>query len=285
VCAVVGYPATARGSYPRIVTPDWAAAESLLAVGVIPVAVADTPVYREWLPEIPLPSEVLDLGSRAEPNLELIASLRPDRILMSNWQANLIGQFEQIAPTETIAIIDPPASPLKGARLALRQVAQPIGRASDVARYLGNFDNALKAYAQTPRNSDNDGVVIGVLHENGRQLYAYGEGSWVHEILFHLGLRNALKAPTTRFGNALIDLAQLAASPDAHLLYIDQGDRTRRAERALHQSTLWQNLPMVRAGRVHRIPAFYALGGVPSVWRAARIISTTLLDVAGPAND
>ncbi|MET0313215.1 MAG: ABC transporter substrate-binding protein [Hansschlegelia sp.] len=267
-------PAFASAPAGGIVAVDWAAAESLLALGVAPRAVADVSVYREWLPEIALPPEVLDLGSRADPNFELVASLRPDRILISNWQANLKEQFERIAPTETIAIIAPPSSPLRNAAQALLQVARPLGRSGEAERYLAAFEDALGGLAA--RRSSGRAVIVAILHENGRQLYAYGEGSWVHDVLVRLGIRNALKARTSRFGNALINLAQLADYSEARLLYLDQGERTRRAEEALSRSTLWGRLPIVIRDDVRSIPAFYALGGLPSAWRCARLIANAL---------
>jgi iron complex transport system substrate-binding protein len=269
---------------PRIAAPDWAAAESLLAVGVPPLAVADVDVYREWLPEISLPAGVVDLGSRAEPNLELLAALRPDRILISNWQRSLIDRFERIAPTQVLSIVAPPASPLDNAGAALAAVAAPLGKAEDARRYRTAFAATLAAGAAGLSDRKGMPVIVGVLHENGRQLYAYGPGSWVHEILLRLGLRNGLAVPTSRFGNALIAVAQLAATPEATLLYLDQGSRTRRAESALRDNTLWRGLPLVRAGRVRAIPAFYALGGLPSAWRCARLIRDAVAEAPRSAD-
>ena len=261
----------------RIVATDWAAAESLLAVGIVPLAVADTEVYRQWLPALPLPDAVLDLGSRAEPNLELTAWLHPDNILISNWQTSLAGQFQRIAPTRKVTIIDPPSSPLANARLALRQIGDLVARESQAEKYLSAFEDALSASADDLRSQEEKNIIVGVLHENGRQIYAYGTGSWVDEVMVRLGLRNALTVPTSRFGNALVDLARLAGSPAAHLLYLDQGVRTRRAEYILGRSTLWGNLPIVKEGRVRPIPVFYPLGGIPSALRCAKVLTTALI--------
>ncbi|HVI27875.1 ABC transporter substrate-binding protein [Hansschlegelia sp.] len=266
-----------------VAAPDWAAAESLLAMGVAPLAVTDTAVYREWLPEPSLPLETLDLGSRAEPNLEVLAQARPQRIFISNWQISLKPQFERIAPTQVVTLIDPPSSPLANACEAMRSIARSIGRRESADRYLAAFREALTSFAAQLRGRRPEPVLVGVLHENGRQIYLYGEGSWVHEILLRLGLRNALRARPSRFGNALVDLAELAETPDARLLYLDQGERTRRAERALARSTLWRSLPIARPGRIRTIAPFYALGGAPSAWRCARLISAAVL--SGPAQD
>jgi iron complex transport system substrate-binding protein len=261
----------------RIAATDWAAAESLLAIGVAPLAVPDTAVYRQWLREIPLPPGVVDLGSRAEPNLELLASLAPDRILVSNWQRNLVELFGRIAPTETITIIGGHSDAYDNARAALVQMACLVNRPGAATAYLGAFDQALASFKRALEGRNLPPVYVAVLHENGDQLFAYGRGSWVDDVIRHLGLCNGLRQPTSAFGNALIGLAELAGTPEALLLYLDQGERTRQAERSLATSTLWRSLPMVRAGRVHRIAPFYALGGVPSVWRCARLITSALI--------
>jgi iron complex transport system substrate-binding protein len=261
----------------RIAVTDWAAAESLLAIGDAPLALPDIAVYRQWLCEIPLPPGVVDLGSRAEPNLELLASLGPERILVSNWQRNLIALFRRIAPTETVTIIDGRNDPYDNARAALVQIAGLANRPAAAQAYLGPFEQALASFARALEGRNLPPVYVAVLHENGTQLFAYGRGSWVDEVIRRLGLRNALRQPTSAFGNALIGLAELAGTPEALLLYLDQGERTRQAERSLATSTVWRNLPMVRAGRVHPIAPFYALGGVPSVWRCARLITSALI--------
>jgi len=268
----------------RLAAVDWAAAESLLAVGVVPLAVSETSVFRQWLPECVLPESVVDLGSRNEPNLELLAALKPDRIFLSNWQRSLSASFQRIAPTEIVTIIDARREAYQNARMALAQIAERAGNAGAAEIYLDAFDRALKTYTRQLEPHAGSPLYIGVLHESGSQIFVYGNGSWVGDILNQLGLRNALKRPTSAFGNAFIDIAYLAETPGARLFYLDQGERTRRAERRLRSSTLWRNLPMTRAGRVHRIPAFYPLGGMPSVWRFARLLTQALVQASEGAH-
>jgi ABC-type Fe3+-hydroxamate transport system substrate-binding protein len=262
-----------------IATLDWAAAECLLALGAVPIAVPDTAVYRQWMQTIALPESVADLGSRAEPNLELLSTLRPGRILISNWQTSLAGQFERIAPVSTVTIIDPPASPLANARKALVDIGRMLSAGERASQWLAGFDRAQQAAAASLVLLKKRDVIVGVLHENGRQIYAYGPGSWVHEILLLLGLNNALRAPASRFGNALIDIAALTEMPQARLLYLDQGERTRRAEAALAQSSVWSRIPMVVGGRVQSIPVFYPLGGLPSARRFVEILTQAVLAI------
>ncbi|MDM9624658.1 ABC transporter substrate-binding protein [Rhizobium sp. S152] len=263
---------------PRLVAIDWAAADTLLALDIVPLAVSDVETYRQWLPD-DAPKEMLDLGSRAEPNMELIAALGPDAIFISNWQSNLAEQLRRVAPTHAVMIIAPGSDPLQNSQTELFTLAKLYGREKRAHELVAGFDASLSRRSSQISAIGMPPVFVGVLHENGSQLFLYGEGSWVHSLLRQMGLRNALSSPTSAFGNALVDLAELAASPDAILLHLDQGDRTRRAERLLGRSTLWRNLPMVRAGNVHAIAPFYPLGGMLSVERAAGVIADAVLDI------
>ena len=76
-------------SAPRIVTLDWTIAETLMGMGVAPQAVAQLSAYHDWVAEPALPDTVVDLGLRTQPNLELLADLQPDLILISPMFSNL----------------------------------------------------------------------------------------------------------------------------------------------------------------------------------------------------
>ncbi|MCS0496907.1 ABC transporter substrate-binding protein [Ancylobacter sp. MQZ15Z-1] len=274
LCAPAGN--AAANAAPRPAAVDWAAAECLLALRVAPIAIADIATYRQWLPEFQPPLNVRDLGARTEPNLELLAELVPDRIFISNWQGGLAALLQRIAPVEVVTIIDARTDAMDNAREAFTRIASATGQQEAASSCLSAFDAALAEGRGALARVASRPVYVGVLHENGTQLFLYGKGSWVHSLMLRLGLRNALTTPTSAFGNALVDIAELAAVPDAVLLYLDQGARTRRAERELRASTLWQGLPMVKEGRARTIPAFYALGGVPSIWRTMRLLVAAL---------
>ena len=84
-----------------MVALEWLYAEDVLALGVQPVGIADIEGMKQWV-NIPVEigSDVTDVGTRQEPNLELIASLKPDLIigLKSNLEAGF-ETYNSIAPT------------------------------------------------------------------------------------------------------------------------------------------------------------------------------------------
>lgn len=266
-------PALAAPPAPRLVCTDWAAAESLAWVGHPPIAVPELAVYRNWLPDPPLPAATADLGARTEPNFEVLSALAPDGIFASSWQATALPQFERIAPTRLVRIFNAESQPYLNIRTLLLQVADVCG-AQDVARRrLQSFDDDIQALRMGLGRRAGSAVYVVVLHESGTQAYVYGAGSWVQSVIEALGLRNAWRQHTNFYGNILTGIANLAADPDASILYVNQGPRTQRAEAVLKNSTLWNHLPAVRAGRVVATDSFFALGGLPSALRCARLIA------------
>jgi ferric hydroxamate transport system substrate-binding protein len=85
----------------RVVALEWTYIEDLLALGVQPVGVADIAGYEAWV-QIPveLGDDVVDVGTRQAPNLETLAALQPDLILVPAFRAaETYEQLAAIAPT------------------------------------------------------------------------------------------------------------------------------------------------------------------------------------------
>ena len=76
----------------RIVALEWLPAELLLALGVTPYGVADIPNYNLWVNEPALPSSVIDVGLRTEPNLELLTQMKPSFIVWSAGYGRALPQ-------------------------------------------------------------------------------------------------------------------------------------------------------------------------------------------------
>src|SRR5690554_7674114 len=72
------------GDYPRVATVDWTLVETLMSLGVVPVAAAQIKDYQAWVAEPALPESVVDIGLRGQPNRELAASDRKSTRLNSS---------------------------------------------------------------------------------------------------------------------------------------------------------------------------------------------------------
>ena len=62
----------------KVVALDWALTETVLSLGVELEGIADAKGYQQWVVKPELNSNVTDVGSRREPNLELLTELKPD---------------------------------------------------------------------------------------------------------------------------------------------------------------------------------------------------------------
>ncbi len=115
----------------RVVAIEWTYIEDLLALGVQPVGVADIEGYNTYV-QIPitLDESVADVGSRAEPNLEVIASLNPDLILTVDFRAaQNYEALSAIAPTIVFAAFP--------ADVTVSQYDEMINSLTTIARVMG----------------------------------------------------------------------------------------------------------------------------------------------------
>ncbi len=82
----------------RVVALNWDVLEQVLALEIKPIAAPNLAGYRQWVVNPYAPETIEDIGTRAEPNLEKIASLNPDVIIAASPQQDLIPLLKQIAP-------------------------------------------------------------------------------------------------------------------------------------------------------------------------------------------
>ena len=68
----------------RVVTPNWAMASTLTAMGFPPLAMGDKRIYPLWMSDPVQPPSVVDLGERYRPNRELLAQL-PLSLVFDNF--------------------------------------------------------------------------------------------------------------------------------------------------------------------------------------------------------
>ncbi|KUL94885.1 hypothetical protein DK26_16670 [Bosea sp. WAO] len=255
----------------RIAALDWSGAEALLALGVAPVAVADSAGYRRQFAHAPLPSSAADLGGRWQPNLELLASLKPDLLIVSSERGPDEALELRIAPRLAMSLHGTGLSPLAAAEAALRRVASAVRREAAAEAVIVEAARVFDGIAKSLAASIRPGLIVAVLEPDGRHVTVHAKGGLIGETMERCGIRNAWTRPTASiWGFSRIGIERLAEAPEARIVFVDQGPRTRRALRLLAASTLWQSLPQVAAGRVARIPDLFPFGGLPTAVRLAR---------------
>ena len=259
-------------SIPRIATVDWTVAETLLALGVTPLAMGDVASYRAWVGEPALPAKVVDIGLRMQPNRELLAELKPDLILISPLMASLEPSLSRIAPVQSIALYEPDADLWQRLHEATRTIAALVGKSAEAEQLLTALERDLARMKEQVPADTQPLLVVQFIDE--RHVRVFGRHSLFEAVMQRLGLRNAWQGETNAWGFSVVSLEQFLDLPDARLVVVDPipvgvGER-------LQEPGLWQHLPLVKQGKVMHLPAVWSFGGLLAARRFADLLSGAL---------
>ncbi|WP_353613318.1 Fe(3+)-hydroxamate ABC transporter substrate-binding protein FhuD [Mangrovibacter phragmitis] len=256
----------------RVAALEWLPVELLVALGVTPYGVADIPNYRRWVSEPALPDSVIDLGLRTEPNLELLASMKPSLIVWSAGYGPAATKLSRIAPGQGFTFTDG-KHPLDVARRSLVQMAELLDMQQAAQTHLGQYDQFIDGLRTTFAHRGKRPVLLMSLLESHHAL-VLGNNSLFQQVLDPLGIENAWQGEVTFWGSAIVGVERLADIRDADVLCFGHGDNA--TERAITHTPLWQSMPFVRQNRFHRVPAVWFYGATLSAMHFGRVLSQTL---------
>jgi len=255
----------------EVVGLEWGAVENLVSLGVMPVGVADVTGYTNWVHAAPLAKGVADVGTRGEPSVDALVALDPDLVVATtDLPANVIAQIEKAVPVLVVRGADA-SRPVEQMRTNLRLVAQAVGRVDTADQLLQEFDSALAAGKQKIAAAGGAGRAFTMADAwqqgSNVSIRMFTPGSLVGAVAGELGLKNAWTAKgDSDYGLAQTDVEGLAELGDLEFIYYanarDGGDAFAKG---LKGNAIWQALPFVKAGNVHRLPdGIWMFGGPKS---------------------
>lgn len=273
----------------RIVALDFNYTEDLLALGITPVGVADidSPTGFNTLVNIQpaLGPEVVDVGGRQEPNLEIIAELQPDLILTNVYfvQKNY-EKLNAIAPT---MVFDP--YPPEGKeqydemKETFRVIADMVGKEAEAEKQLEDlqkvYDEAkgkLEAANQAGAN-----VVFAQMTpgQSGPSVWLFTGNSQGARIMKEIGLHPVYRPDIfEQRGVTVTTVEALMDYEDASLIYLNM-DSIGGLQDQLKANALWNELEFVKQQRVYAIDQrMWAYGGPIS---AKGLVSEVVKALAG----
>ncbi len=257
---------------PRIATLDWTIAETLMGIGIAPQAVAQIAAYREWVAEPSLPDSVIDLGLRTQPNLELLADLQPDLILISPMFSNLGPRLSRIAEVKTLALYTPGSNAWRQIIDITRDTAA-LARNPEAGETLITRSEAAMAKFRERLPLKSEPVLI-VQFMDARHVRVFGRNGLYHAVLDQLGLKNAWPGETNSWGFSLVGLEELLGI-EGQLIVVEPSPLG--VEKGLVGNGLWQALPDVREGKVITLAPVWSFGALPSAIRFADSLTSALV--------
>ncbi|MDR3034457.1 MAG: iron-siderophore ABC transporter substrate-binding protein [Kitasatospora sp.] len=245
----------------RVVVLDSGELDDVTLLGITPVGAVAPHLKTEGGFPAYLKGKVdgtKDVGPMNEPNLELIASLKPDLILTSKVRHEKVyDKLNAIAPT---VMAETTGEPWKA---NLKLYAQALGKESEAAKALSDYEaRAAKLGEEIKAKYNGTAPTVSVVRFVAGPTRLYQNASFSGVVLKDVGLARAIKAPD-------VDKAMLEVSPelvnqaDADLVFVTTSDdpsKTKQAE--VQQTAVWQGLNAVKNGKVFTVPDETWMSGI-----------------------
>ncbi|MBV7262407.1 ABC transporter substrate-binding protein [Photobacterium sp. WH24] len=259
----------------KVVALDWALTETVLSLGVIPAGVADKDGYRTWVGEPALPDSAMNVGSRREPNLELLAEMQPDVILVSNHMSPVYQQLNAIAPTLVYTIYSDSKTPLANAVKVTQQLGKVLGKEQRAQSVIETVSAHLKQNGDKVLASEaGQKPLMFVRFINDKTLRIHSEGSLTQDTVTAMGLKNDWQEPTNMWGFTTAGIEKMAEHQNTNVMIF--GPLKADEQKKLIQSPLWQVMAFTRSDSVYELPAIWTFGGLVSAQRFSDFITQAL---------
>lgn len=274
----------------RVIALEWTYAEDLLALGMQPVGIADIEGYDNWLDIlVALDDDMVDVGTRQEPNLEQIIELEPDLILAASFRvAENYDELSAIAPT--LAFNSYPAD---GASHydqmvdTFNTIALVTGREAEAEAVLEQVQTTYTAAAEAIAASDltNNTFILAQSYISGDApvFRLFTDNAMAVEIMRQIGLENAWDDAPQQYGFTTVDFEGFSTIEDTLFFYIAQPE----AHDAIVDAPVWGALPFVTAEHDYWLGGDVWLFGGPlsSITLVETITETLGLDVSETPQD
>jgi len=229
----------------RVVVLEFSFLDGLASVGVTPVGAADDGDANRVLPKVrKAVGEWQSVGLRSQPNIEVIARLKPDLIIadLGRHQA-LYNDLASLAPT---LMLPSRGEDYQGSLKSAELIGQALGKGPQMQARIAENQQHLKAIAaQIPANTQ---VLFGVAREDSFSVH--GPHAYAGSVLQAIGL----KVPEVRKNAApteFVSLEQLLALDPGWLL-VGHYRRPSIVD-SWSKQPLWQVLSAVRNKQVAEV--------------------------------
>lgn len=263
----------------RAVALQWDILENLIALGITPVGAGNIAPWNAWVVDPKLPEGIADVGTRAEPNLERIAALKPDVILIGPTQLDLLPQFSELAPVLVFENYraDAPQGEAQTEIAQLRELGRLFGREAEAEAVVKRIETGLQELGAKVRAAFGKPPEVQVIRFSSlTTLFVYTPNSITDYALRCMGIRQPFVRPSASYGLTQVRIRDLKDLEDAYVIYA----RPFSLEKKVMNSILWSATPFARKGRVAAAEAYWSHGGALSILVTAERVVAALLTLA-----
>ncbi|MEE3879747.1 Fe(3+) dicitrate ABC transporter substrate-binding protein [Vibrio sp. YYF0003] len=181
------YTAPTDSAPKRIVVLEYSFVDALAVIGISPVGVADDKDPTRIIPQVrDLIEPWTSVGMRSQPNLEVIAQLKPDLIIADSYRHKIsLHDLSQIAPT--ILLKSRGETYQEGLESALA-IGKAVGKEQEMKARLAKHRELMASY----KGKFKANGTVQFANVNERGMWMHGPLSYTGSLLSYLGLQPAL---------------------------------------------------------------------------------------------
>ncbi|MBP2704318.1 ABC transporter substrate-binding protein [Microbispora sp. RL4-1S] len=252
----------------RVVALEYSFVQALDALGVSPVGIADDNAPDRVTQLLGKKIDYTSVGTRLEPNLELVSSLRPDLIIAdSTRHAKIYKQLSAIAPTIVLNSWEGSYQDIKDAVVT---IADALGDRAAGERVVQRHEKVMAGLAARIPKGERRTFMLVVSTPDSMTLHT--SSSFTGSVFRTLGLTPAVTSDSPQESGA--GLERVAAVNPGVLLVAVDGSGT--AYDQWKDTPTWKGIAAVRDGQVHVVDRnqFSRFRGL----RTAEVIAQTVLE-------
>ena len=263
------------GPAKRVATINWAFTETVIALGLDPVAVADPVDYVEWVEEPALPDEFVDLGQRSSPNLEALRATKPDLIITIPDIGINYEKLSEIAPVLQLRMFEENRPAFQAAREVFGKIAKATGREAEGAAYLADVDAKLAEYGARTRAALGPDQQLNIIYFfDESTIGMFGDTSLPGSVMAAMNVPMAFHGEVNKWGFARGGLELIAPYAKQSVVYTNPVPDAILDK--MFASPMWKFMDFTRNNRVYELPVVWMYGGVPSSLRFAKLLTESI---------
>ncbi len=256
----------------RVMSVDWSQTETLLALGITPIASAQQADYNAWVKSPRLPDSTVDVGLRNQPNVERLAELDLDTIFLSPRFASLEPQLSKITAVKILGLYKVGEVDWSAVVDFTRRMASQIDALPQAERLITRSENRLSELKQ--RLPANLPPVVLVQFMDSKHVRVFGDNSIYQVALDQLGIENGWQQATNAWGFALTGVDKLQGL-EGQIVVVDPLPLGVKAH--LNTNQYWQYLVRESGHPALSIDAVWSFGSMLSAVRFAELLSAALM--------
>ncbi|MED3690867.1 Fe(3+) dicitrate ABC transporter substrate-binding protein [Peribacillus butanolivorans] len=228
----------------KIVTLELSFVDSLNALGINPIGISDDNKKDMITKLVGKEIDYTSVGTREQPNLEVISSLQPDLIIAdAERHKGIYKDLQKIAPT---VILKSRESTYQENLDSFKTIAKAVNKEEAAEKRLSEHEKTIKELKSKLNVNSNMTVLPAVVRDTSFQ--AHTSSSYDGELLERLGLKNAIQQDQP---HAEMNLEQLVEiNPDVLLLANNEG---KLLTDEWKDNPLWKDLKAVKNGQVYSV--------------------------------